>query len=289
MAAVKARGFILTIYYNLSKYGRSVGKILRTRSELEQHIIRLEDGSYSAVYDDFVMKSAFQPIVCMSGELFGYEALLRVFDETGIQLKTEPFFTPAFMGTCDQINFDRLARVIHLRNFARFLSTGSLFLNMTPIAALDTDSQLLTQNSLIPRVKELGLSIDQVYFEILEHFCACDQMLVNSLHNMQRHGLRIAIDDYGIDGSSEMRTRNVNPDIIKVDRSLLADFMSGKPDSLIEAIGLARELNAKVLVEGVEDQRCMEVTKRLGVDFLQGYYVGRPVMVHELSPQPEPA
>lgn len=266
-----------------------MGRILRSRRELEQHLILSDDGSYSAAYDGLVLKSAYQPIVYASGERFGYEALLRIFDESGTQLSTEPFFTPGWMQSNDRINLDRLAKVIHLRNFARFLSEGSLFLNMTPAAAMDTDSQLLTQNSLIPRVKELGLSLEQLYFEILEHYCACDQMLADSLRNMQQHGLKIAIDDYGIDGSSEMRARHVNPDIIKVDRSLLADFMNGKPDSLTDAIALARDLDAKVLVEGVEDEYRFEAARLLGVDFMQGYYVGRPVFIDELSTQLEMA
>ncbi|MCW8328621.1 EAL domain-containing protein [Photobacterium sp. SDRW27] len=235
------------------------------------------------------MKSAFQPIVCSSGQRFGYEALLRVFDKRGTQIRTEPFLTSCIMSDSDRINLDRLARVIHLRNFARFLSVGSLFLNMAPIAALDAHSQVLTQHSLIPRVNELGLSIDQVYFEILEHHCSSDQMLINSLQNMQYHGIRIAIDDYGIDGSSETRARQVNPDIIKVDRSLLVEYIDGKPDSLHDAIKLARELNAKILVEGVEDERCYQAAKRLDVDYMQGYYIGHPELVHDLTYQQEPA
>ena len=266
-----------------------MGKILRTRQELEQHLKLSDDGCYSAVYDGFVLKSAFQPIIDASGERFGYEALLRVSDETGMLLKTESVFSAGFLDTCAQINLDRLAKVIHLRNFARFLSAGSLFLNMTPVAAVDTESQLLTPNSLIPRVEELGLSIDQLYFEILEHHSSCDQTLVKSLHHMQRHGLQIAIDDYGVEGSSETRTRSVNPEIIKVDKSLLAEFMDGESSGLTGAIGLARELNAKVLVEGVEDRHCLEAARRLGVDYMQGYHVGRPVLVDELSRQLEPA
>lgn len=105
-----------------------MGKILRARSELEQHVIRLDDDSYHVVYDRYVMKSAFQPIVSSSGKLFGYEALLRVFDEAGVQLLTEPFFTSAFLTSRDRINIDRLAKVIHLRNFARFFLVAPCFL-----------------------------------------------------------------------------------------------------------------------------------------------------------------
>lgn len=234
------------------------------------------------------MKSAFQPIVCSSGELFGYEALLRIYNSDGQLLKTGPFFSTDYMDTNDRINLDRLARVIHLRNFAHFVSKGSLFLNITPIAALDTAGQQFGYHSLIARVKELGLSIGRIYFEILEHACANDKMLVDSLQDMQRHGFRLAIDDYGVDASSESRVRNVNPDIIKVDRSLLADFMAGKPEELQAVIRLAHEMNAKVLIEGIENYRDFVTVKDLGVDYMQGYYIGRPELVHNLPRQFEP-
>ncbi|OLQ74174.1 hypothetical protein BIT28_20095 [Photobacterium proteolyticum] len=228
------------------------------------------------------MKSAFQPIVSASGALFGYEALLRIYCQDGLLLQTEPFFSTGFMPSSDRINLDRLARVIHLRNFARFVSDGALFLNMTPIAALDAGSQQYGYNSLISRVKELGLSNDRIYFEILEHTCANDRLLVSSLQDMQDYGFRIAIDDYGVDASSESRVRKVNPDIIKVDRSLLTDYMDGKPEELQAVISLAHELNAKVLTEGIESQNDFNTVRELGVDYMQGYYIGRPVLVSEL-------
>jgi len=264
-----------------------VGKILRERNELEQHLIMSDDDSYNVVYDRYVMKSAFQPIVSLSGKLFGYEALLRVFDEAGDQLLTEPFFTSELLTERDRINIDRLAKVIHLRNFSRFLSCGTLFLNMSPASVIDGDTHVLTKHSLIPRVTDLGLSIDQIYFEVLEHFCSNDSRLVQSLQSMRRQGLQIAIDDYGVGASSELRAREVKPEIIKMDKSLLAEYINGEPDKLLKAMELASELDAKVLLEGVEDHRCFEAAQALGVDYMQGYYIGRPELVQCLSRKSE--
>lgn len=266
-----------------------MGKILRAISELEQHLILSDDDSYSVVYDRYVMKSAFQPIVSLSGKLFGYEALLRVFDESGDQLLTEPFFTSELLTERDRINIDRLAKVIHLRNFSRFSSGERLFLNMSPAAVIDADTHILTKNTLIPRVIDLGLSIDQIYFELLEHSCSNDVRLVQSLQTMRQQGLRIAIDDYGVGASSELRVREVKPEIIKMDKSLLAEYINGDPGKLLKAMALAREIDARVLLEGVEDHGCYLAAKALGVDYMQGYYIGRPELVQCLSSEPERA
>lgn len=255
---------------------------------LERCLVVSADGSVHAVYQDYTLKSAFQPIIAADGALFGYEALLRIYDRQGTLLKTEPFFSTGLLGVADRLQIERLARTIHLRNYAQFLSQGALFINMTPVAALDTTSQQCLQRFFMSQASELGVSAAQIYFELLEHYTPNDQLLLHSLKSMQQHGLRIAIDDYGVDGSSEARARGVNPDIIKVDRSLLAAFRAGQPRVLQEVLTLAHELNARVLVEGVESEYDFEAVRRLGVDYMQGYYIGYPVLTHYLPRHFEP-
>ncbi|MEJ2766190.1 EAL domain-containing protein [Photobacterium sp. MCCC 1A19761] len=249
---------------------------------LARCLVTSTDGSVHAVYQCYTLKSAFQPIVAADGTLFGYEALLRIYDRNGIQLKTEPFFSTGLLALRDRLNLERLARTIHLRNYAHFLSQGALFLNMTPIAALDRTSQQCLQRSFMTEAEALGVASKQIYFELLEHYTANDQLLLHSLKSMQQHGLRIAMDDYGVDGSCETRARCVNPDIIKVDRSLLAAYRAGKPQALQDVLTLAHELNARVLVEGVESECDFDAVRRLGVDYMQGFYIGHPQLASYL-------
>lgn len=258
-----------------------MSKIIATLDEINRHLTTEADGSYSAVYDSYHLKTAFQPIHQMNGDLFGFEALVRVFNECGDELNTEPFFAPEYYDETDQVNMDRLARVIHVKNFAQFFTSYALFINMVPDALL-IHSKNVPAALLHQRLTALGLKSEQVFFELLEHDCTSNIELLDILQQMRAQGMKVALDDYGVKASSECRARFLRPDIIKVDRSLLADFLSGQESPLRKVMGLGRELGAKLLIEGVENAAGLKVARMLNADYIQGFYLGRPQLLSEI-------
>ena len=88
----------------------------------------------------------------------------------------------------------------------------------------------------------------------------------------------IAIDDYGSGYSNTAAVLSLQPDVIKVDRSLIADINTNvkKQHFLTGIIDFARLNNIKVLAEGVETYDEMSVTIRRGVDYIQGFYTAKP-------------
>ncbi|KDM90800.1 hypothetical protein EA58_15555 [Photobacterium galatheae] len=255
----------------------NVSKIIATIQDIDMYLRTESDGSMSAAYDAYQIKTAFQPIHTVHGDIFGYEALARVYNEAGDELKTEPFFTSEYLDITDQVNLDRLARAIHVKNFARFFPTHFLFINMMPDMLLAHHRQASAEKR-----NEFGGLSSQVYVELLEHDCSCNHELQCVLHQMRAQGLKIAIDDYGVKASSERRARLLNPDMIKVDRSLLADYLAGETQPLNQVVALAHELGATLLLEGVENEAGREVATRLGVDYMQGFYLGRPQLLSEM-------
>ncbi|MGF1725620.1 EAL domain-containing protein [Photobacterium nomapromontoriensis] len=256
------------------------------REELESHLMCLDDGSYYAHYHDLILVSAFQPIFTPDGNVFAYEALLRIFNSSQQLIDTGNIIHAYQLEQTHLINLDRLARVIHLRNFAHSFSTSNLFINMAPVAIIDGNRQQLTESIFLPRLFELGLSPERIYIEILEHYCENDKDLVHAINSYHRRGFKIAIDDYGVAGSAEQRTRALNPNLIKMDKSLLQDYLNGNPMPMQDAIALAREIGSKVLIEGIEDKACYLAAITLGADFFQGYYMGRPKMVSSIFTTP---
>ncbi|WP_053062412.1 EAL domain-containing protein [Photobacterium aquae] len=263
-----------------------MSKILRTREELERYLVHTEFG-HQANYLQYDLKSAFQPIVTRKGELFGYEALLRLEDKTGRVLDTGQVFKSYRPPSPDMINIDRLARVIHLRNFATLYPSSYLFLNMTPSALMDSEHQNSTNSVLIPRIQQLGIPAGHVYFEILEHHYDSDEQLAVATGTLKAAGLKLAIDDYGVDGSSEQRVRALCPNIMKTDRSLLQQYRLGRKAPLLDAIVLAKSMGIKVLIEGVEDAVDFANAQALEADYLQGYYIGRPAVVDTVAEDSE--
>jgi EAL domain-containing protein (putative c-di-GMP-specific phosphodiesterase class I) len=95
------------------------------------------------------------------------------------------------------------------------------------------------------------------------------------LHGM---GCQFALDDFGRGLSSFSNLKNLALDYVKIDgyfiRNLASDTVN---QAMVTAmIKLARSLNFRVIAEHVEDLSALDAARRMGVDFVQGYQVGRP-------------
>jgi diguanylate cyclase (GGDEF)-like protein len=207
----------------------------------------------------------FQPIVELrSGRLVGYEALARF---PGQDNRTpDAFFNQAArVGRGAQLEAVALAAALK----APHRPPGTyLSLNCTPSAI----SSSIVRASLPADLKD-------VVIEITEHELAPqDGALEAGLAELRGRGARIAIDDAGAGYAGLQQIMRVQPDIIKLDRSLVESVdVDGAKAALIEFfIVFARRINADVCTEGIETPGELGALAALGVSLGQGYLLGRP-------------
>ena len=102
--------------------------------------------------------------------------------------------------------------------------------------------------------------------------------LLKILDFYKKEGFSIALDDVGEGYSSLNMLVNIHPDIIKVDRNIITNIDTDKlKQSTYRALfNLARENGIAVLAEGVETKEELAMIESIGVDYLQGYYFGKP-------------
>jgi EAL domain-containing protein (putative c-di-GMP-specific phosphodiesterase class I) len=98
---------------------------------------------------------------------------------------------------------------------------------------------------------------------------------VGVLHGM---GCQFALDDFGSGVGSFSNLKNLPLDYLKIDGSFMRNLARDTVNQAMVAamIKLARTLNFKVIAEQVEDSAALDAARRMGVDYLQGYAVGRP-------------
>jgi EAL domain-containing protein (putative c-di-GMP-specific phosphodiesterase class I) len=109
------------------------------------------------------------------------------------------------------------------------------------------------------------------------------------MKRLKRIGISLALDDFGT-GHSSLSCLTAFPfDKIKIDRSFVSNLTKSNKSSAIisSVVTLARGLDMTVTAEGVETREQLELLRMLGVNFAQGYLLGRPVPINELKSRSE--
>ena len=104
--------------------------------------------------------------------------------------------------------------------------------------------------------------------------------ILNELHEL---GFGISIDDFGTGYSSLAYLKNLPADEIKIDKSFVMNMARDKKDESIvkAAVDLAHTLDLKIVAEGVEDEKTLDILSEMGCDYAQGYYMAKPMPSEE--------
>lgn len=221
--------------------------------------------------DDLYM--VFQPIVNMrTGETSGYEALSR-FEAKPKRPPNEWFAEAWEVGLGVELEIKAVERVLE---DIRRLPQGYVSFNLSPLAVLSPQFK-----RLIPK-----LPYGRFVLEMTEHVPVPDyDELIRFLSELRSRGLRIAVDDAGAGYSSFRHILRLNPDLIKLDMSLVRGVDRDQAlRSLAAAVtGFATQMGALIVAEGVETEGELLALRKLGVQYGQGWDLfGEPKPVNEV-------
>lgn len=239
--------------------------------------ISLERKSFNTfitLFKNNMITYVFQPIVDVNNaEIIGYEALMRTTGTVSM--------TPA--------EIMRIAKQ-HRRFNVVEESTMNKTLELYSIKRRDFGDKFLFVNTIAGHflpTKDL-LALREQYEDILPkivlEITEADTMGFNELGRLRRFGgeeesVRIAVDGFGSGNSNIMNLINYQPSIVKIDRFLMSnlDRDVNKQMFVKNVVEFARNNDIKVLGLGIEtrEELCMAI--RLGVDYVQGFYTGRPM------------
>ncbi len=220
----------------------------------------------------------FQPIVdARNGEIYAYEALMR----TDASIGMNPLEVLEAAKECNHLYDIEKATLFNVMEYytkkQEQFGGKKVFINTIP-------GYFLNELDLTHLINKYGKYMKNVVFELIEQNTVSDE----ELNNIRRigeitdgEGSQIAIDDYGTGHSNIVNLMRYSPHIIKIDRYLISDIHNdlNKQMFVQSIIDFAQINNIKVLAEGVETSDELTMVIRLGVDFIQGYYTGRPVSV----------
>jgi EAL domain-containing protein (putative c-di-GMP-specific phosphodiesterase class I) len=101
------------------------------------------------------------------------------------------------------------------------------------------------------------------------------QMFGERLHQL---GCGMALDDFGTGYGTFTYLKHMHVDFIKIDTQFIRDLVQSESDRQIvrSLVGVARDFDVRTIAEGVENRETLELLRQFGVDYAQGYYLGRP-------------
>ncbi|WP_439572711.1 PAS-domain containing protein [Phreatobacter sp.] len=223
--------------------------------------------------DEF--RVVFQPQVCaQSGSLRGFEALLR-----WNQRERGPVSPAEFVPLAEETGLIHTLGTWVLRQAcrtARHWPAGvRLAVNLSPVQFKNRG--LVAQIMAI--LEETGLDPRRLELEITEQvLLQNDDATIAMLHALRNHGIRIAMDDFGVGYSSLSYLRSFPFDKIKIDRSFIADIDQSKDNAaIIRAIaGLGSSIGVATTAEGVEAEEQLAIIRACGCTEVQGYLISPP-------------
>jgi diguanylate cyclase (GGDEF)-like protein len=255
----RAKNFI--IYHEGLNLKESIQSNIHTTHELKQ-----------AIENDSLFPY-FQPIISLqSGDIEKYEALARIRTKEGeiksivdyLDILKESKLYPTLTRTMIQKSCEAMKDKV---------CDFSINLSIEDIGDPTTVEIIQWVLAKYPGIEK------RVVFEILESEAVDDyQKIAGFIQKMKSYGCRIAIDDFGSGYSNFAHILNLDIDIIKLDGSLIRHLSTNQHAVMIveTIIDFARKAGIKTVAEFVSDEEIFNAVKKLGIDYAQGYYTGKP-------------
>ena len=227
-----------------------------------------------------LLKAHFQPIADLrDGTVYAHEALIRGPAQSAFA-SPEALFAAAHKENCAfELEVECVSRA--LTAWGASDRSGRLFLNFSAGALVRTVTERGIDN-VISIAHKRGIPPSSLVVELTEHEQVRNPAaLLAVCETLRRHGVGIALDDFG-DGRSSLRLwSELKPEIVKIDKYFLKDLArhGDKLQTLRALLQIAETFGSRLVAEGLEGDEELRLARDLGIRYGQGWALGRPAAV----------
>lgn len=221
------------------------------------------------------ISTLFQPIFStIEKKIIGYEALSRGPSNSPLHSPLMLFAAASRCGLLTELEI--LCRRQAVTLFVSKGLKGLLFLNVLPESLLEPQH---SPGSTLSIIQQAGMVPENVVIELTEQSPIEDFALLDkALHHYRDMGFSIALDDLGAGYSSLRLWSELHPEFVKIDRHFIDGIHRDpvKREFVGSILNMAKASRAHVIAEGIELPEELKVLEEMGVDWVQGYWLGRP-------------
>jgi EAL domain-containing protein (putative c-di-GMP-specific phosphodiesterase class I) len=240
--------------------------------ELLQEIILKED-----------VRTFFQPIIDLKSRLtLGFEGLTRGPQGTDYE---SPYMLFGVATESDLLfELDRLCRRNALTSASAMKPGHKLFVNLLPTTIRDPEFQ---GKRMLEFLEERKLSPSRIVLEITERLAIENyDLFLEAMRTFTDQGFSIAIDDMGAGYSGLDKIVELQPNYVKLDMSMVRDIHTSfvKKEMVQTFKAMADKIDARLIAEGIEKREEFDVVREIGVNYIQGNYLARPLQGFQTAP-----
>lgn len=240
----------------------------------------LADGTWSAIFGPWTLRSAYQPIFDLSSGkavIAGFEALVRPF--IAGRASTPAILFANTYGETNRQTLETLTRELHIANAQTLPVRGAmLFINLDPSAIADRFEVGSAISAIRRAFARTGADPHQLVCEVTERKAKSPAILFALADAIRANGFQLAVDDFGAANSDADRLAKLRPGIVKFDGRWVARLMRTKP-GYAQLKDMTRQFagfGIKTVFEGMEQLEQLELSEAAGATYVQGYALARP-------------
>ncbi|MBN2816934.1 MAG: GGDEF domain-containing response regulator [Campylobacterales bacterium] len=232
-------------------------------------------GTLKKAFEDDRIVNYYQPIVSNEdGNQKHYEVLCRLIDDNNKIIDAKYFIQSAkLVGLASQVT-----KTVIDKAFKLFANNDYNFsINIT---MYDLHENYLV-NFLKYKCERYNIASSRVHLEIVEDILTTTTTMVDEqVSRLKEQGYHVIIDDFSSDRSAYNRMFTLKAEYIKIDGSFIKEILTNEAYRVIvkSIVDFAKKSGIKTIAEHVESEEINNVVKELGVDFSQGYFLGKPSM-----------
>lgn len=282
MTLTKAAGYALENSKRVGKNRLTFFEKKMLKQEI-QELDMIEQLRYSVEHDYEGFTLFYQPQVqAEDGHTIGVEALARW--QCDMYGNVPPLtFIPLLEKSGMIIPVGKWIFREALRQSRKWIDKNPDFtvsINLSYLQLCEPDFSKFMKQSL----EEFQVDAKNVIVEMTESYLVKDDEIIHKVFKEIRElGIRIAMDDFGTGYSSLGILKNAPADIVKIDKIFMKDVLTSNFDATFIrfVVRLCHDVGIQVLLEGVETIEEYQKVKEMGLDFIQGYYFGKPIPQEE--------
>jgi diguanylate cyclase (GGDEF)-like protein/PAS domain S-box-containing protein len=274
-----------TAMYQAKALGRNTYSFFtREMNIIMQRRLKIEEQMHGALARN-EFEIYYQPMLDVKNQrVIGAEALLRWHNLTLGNVTPDEFIPIAeHTGLIVPIGKYVIKRALAFLNEWQDIQQQqfTISVNLSPRQFRDTELLSFIKNTLV----DANVSPESLHLEITEGVLMSGQTYIHeALNEINELGIKLAMDDFGTGYSSLSYLRQYPFDILKIDRSFIQGIALNKADcNLVKAtIAMSHSLGLTVVAEGVETSEQLTLLAELDCDFVQGYYLSKPIPAKQL-------